>query len=161
MQNSRQAPLAPAVRAAPATPVAPAAHGPPPPATPNSITITGADGTVRTIVLNDGAPVLAGESAPAVASQPPSTDDAEGQGVAIGISCTLLFFGIIAAYRRFKRWKKPAETPRLASDAAERLERVERGMEAIAIEIERISEGQRFVTKVLTDSRAPAIPAKP
>jgi hypothetical protein len=36
----------------------------------------------------------------------------------------------------------------------ERLARVERAVEAIAIEIERVSEGQRYVTKLL-DDRAP------
>ena len=36
----------------------------------------------------------------------------------------------------------------------ERLARVEQAVEAIAIEVERISEGQRFVTKLLSD-RAP------
>jgi hypothetical protein len=32
-----------------------------------------------------------------------------------------------------------------------RLERLEQAVEAIAIEIERVSEGQRFVTKMLSD----------
>ncbi|HEY2027234.1 MAG TPA: hypothetical protein VGG78_09500 [Gemmatimonadaceae bacterium] len=47
----------------------------------------------------------------------------------------------------------------VASD--QRLERVEQAVEAIAIEVERISEGQRFVTKLLSD-RASSLPdAKP
>jgi hypothetical protein len=33
----------------------------------------------------------------------------------------------------------------------QRLERVEQAVEAIAIEIERVSEGQRFVTKLLNE----------
>jgi hypothetical protein len=32
-----------------------------------------------------------------------------------------------------------------------RLERIERAVESVAVEVERISEGQRFVTKVLAD----------
>jgi hypothetical protein len=36
----------------------------------------------------------------------------------------------------------------------ERLERLEQGVEAIAIEIERVSEGQRFVTKLLAEGTA-------
>jgi hypothetical protein len=36
-----------------------------------------------------------------------------------------------------------------------RLARLEQGMDAIAIEIERISEGQRFVTKLMSESRDP------
>jgi hypothetical protein len=46
-----------------------------------------------------------------------------------------------------------------------RLERLEQAVEAIAIEIERVSEGQRFVTKMLSDRARGApesvpIPAK-
>jgi hypothetical protein len=38
-----------------------------------------------------------------------------------------------------------------------RFERLEQAVESIAIEMERVSEGQRFVTKLLID-RAPAVP---
>ena len=46
-----------------------------------------------------------------------------------------------------------------------RLERLEQAVEAIAIEIERVSEGQRFVTKMLSEraggmSEGEAIPVK-
>jgi hypothetical protein len=37
-----------------------------------------------------------------------------------------------------------------------RLDRLEQAVDAIAIEIERISEGQRFVTRVLAQRPAPA-----
>lgn len=37
------------------------------------------------------------------------------------------------------------------ADVSARLERIERAVESVAIEVERISEGQRFVTKVLAD----------
>jgi hypothetical protein len=36
------------------------------------------------------------------------------------------------------------------------MERLEQGVEAIAIEVERISEGQRFVTKLLSEG-SPAV----
>lgn len=39
----------------------------------------------------------------------------------------------------------------LAGDAGQRLERLEQGMDAIAIEIERVAEGQRFVTRLLSE----------
>jgi hypothetical protein len=38
--------------------------------------------------------------------------------------------------------------------SAQRLERLEHAVDAIAIEVERISEGQRFVTKVLAERPA-------
>ena len=48
----------------------------------------------------------------------------------------------------------------LSADSAQRLERIEQSIDAIALEIERISEGQRFVTKLLSESQhLPAIGA--
>jgi len=44
-----------------------------------------------------------------------------------------------------------APQPPLPPEVGERLERIERAVESIAIEVERISEGQRFVTRVLAD----------
>ncbi|MGQ0650421.1 MAG: hypothetical protein ACT4P7_23015 [Gemmatimonadaceae bacterium] len=41
-----------------------------------------------------------------------------------------------------------------AADASPRLERLEQAMDAVAIEVERISEGQRFTNKLLGDMRA-------
>jgi len=42
----------------------------------------------------------------------------------------------------------------------DRLQRIEHAVEAMAVEVERISEGQRFVTKLLADREAPrALPA--
>jgi hypothetical protein len=47
--------------------------------------------------------------------------------------------------------------PRVSGSASDaRLARVEQAVEAIAIEIERVSEGQRFVTKLLNE-RAQAV----
>jgi hypothetical protein len=44
-------------------------------------------------------------------------------------------------------------------DVTARLERIERAVESVAVEVERISEGQRFVTRVLADrGEAPRIP---
>ena len=46
------------------------------------------------------------------------------------------------------------KAPESSSSAIEqRLGRVENAVEAIAVEIERIGESQRFLTKVLTDAR--------
>ena len=52
-------------------------------------------------------------------------------------------------------WKRGSraslQTPALHPDSGERLERIEQGMDAIAIEVERVSEGQRFVTRLLSE----------
>ena len=69
-------------------------------------------------------------------------------GISIVFILLVLFPMAIAATRLM--WKR-ATTPRVKPNSvdSERLERVEQAVETIAIEIERISEGQRFVTKLL------------
>ena len=51
----------------------------------------------------------------------------------------------------------PDRTPALPPDATARLERMENAIESIAIEVERLAEGQRFTTRLLAD-RAGAQP---
>jgi hypothetical protein len=54
---------------------------------------------------------------------------------------------------------RPVAVP---SDVTQRLERIERSVEAVALEVERIAEGQRFVTKLMSErgeaSRLPPAP---
>jgi hypothetical protein len=65
---------------------------------------------------------------------------------------------IAFAWRMLRRGGAP-QRPMLA-ESTQRLERIEQAIEAVAIEVERISEGQRFVTRVLTEgNRAPALGA--
>jgi len=40
---------------------------------------------------------------------------------------------------------------RIPSDVSARLERMEQAIDSIAVEVERISEGQRFTTKLLSE----------
>jgi hypothetical protein len=54
----------------------------------------------------------------------------------------------------WKRAAKPALPPAALTETAQRLERLESSIDAIAVEIERISEGQRFVTKLLSEGQA-------
>jgi len=60
----------------------------------------------------------------------------------------------------WKRGSRKMTVPPAAPDSTERLERIEQAVDAIAIEVERVSEGQRFVTRLLSE-RAPAIGAAP
>ena len=52
-------------------------------------------------------------------------------------------------------WKRGSSSPAHLPDrdATIRLERMEQAMDAIAIEIERVSEGQRFVTRLLAEGK--------
>jgi hypothetical protein len=47
------------------------------------------------------------------------------------------------------------------AQAAERLARIEAAVESIAIEVERISEAQRFTTKLLSERPAATLPPRP
>ena len=56
-----------------------------------------------------------------------------------------------------------AKNPQLPAEIMNRFERMEQSLDAIAVEVERISEGQRFTTKLLSDVRdsaAAQIPAR-
>jgi len=73
-----------------------------------------------------------------------------------------IVFGIPAAVVITKMWFSHKEkmagltAPKGTSILDARLERVEQAVESIAIEMERVSEGQRFVTKLLIDRAPPA-----
>ena len=54
-----------------------------------------------------------------------------------------------------RRWEREAEVPKVPADVSGRLERIEQAIEAVAVEVERISEGQRFTTKLLADRVEP------
>lgn len=56
----------------------------------------------------------------------------------------------------WRRGSGPVEDSKLARENAERLARLEGAIDSIAIELERVSEGQRFVTKLLAESESRA-----
>jgi hypothetical protein len=61
----------------------------------------------------------------------------------------LIFFPLARALA--KRIESRGAPAPISADVVTRLDRIERAVESIAVEVERISEGQRFVTKVLSD----------
>ena len=79
-----------------------------------------------------------------------------GQALALSIVSVIFIFAPLAigfARTLWKRASRPALPPTVFNEAAQRLERLEGAVDAIAIEIERISEGQRFVTKLLSEAQ--------
>jgi len=60
---------------------------------------------------------------------------------------------LAAARLMWRRAIHPRQAPPSA-DSSHRLERVEQAIDAVAVEVERISEGQRFVTRLLTEGPA-------
>ena len=86
--------------------------------------------------------------------QPPRANPRVDPEMVIGMSFALLMvFAVpmsLAYARRIWRGKPQPSAPKV-DEIAPRLERLEHAVDAIAIEVERISEGQRFVTKVLSE----------
>jgi hypothetical protein len=52
-----------------------------------------------------------------------------------------------------RRWDREGEAPKMPGEISGRLERMEHAIDAMAVEIERISEGQRFTTKLLSENK--------
>jgi hypothetical protein len=63
----------------------------------------------------------------------------------------ILAFGIPIIRIIARRLDRGPVNPSIPVELTSRLERIEQGVEAMAIEIERISEGQRFTTKLLAE----------
>lgn len=87
-----------------------------------------------------------------------------GPEVIVPVSGMLMILGIVLGIPLVRSYTKRVDAasrmPALPSDLTARLERIEQAVEAMATEVERIAEGQRFTTKLLSESRAqPALSA--
>ena len=63
----------------------------------------------------------------------------------------VLSIGVPLTVAYIRRAGKKAELPSMPPEAISRLERMEQAIDSIAVEVERISEGQRFTTKLLSE----------
>ena len=76
-------------------------------------------------------------------------------------------FGFPAAVTVAFRWFKHRERMALQGDAPHaamleaRLARMEQALESVTVEMERVSEGQRFVTRLLAERAPAALPDLP
>ncbi len=68
---------------------------------------------------------------------------------------TIVAIGTPLVRGMVKRWERNDAVQKVPSDVSARMERMEHAIDAIAVEIERISEGQRFTTKLLSETRRP------
>jgi hypothetical protein len=76
----------------------------------------------------------------------------------IGMTFIALPMSIAIARNMWRRASGQVAAATPSRESAQRMERLEQAVDAIAIEIERISEGQRFVTRVLAEGSGPALP---
>ena len=70
----------------------------------------------------------------------------------------LLALGIPFVRALARRWERDSLQQRVPLEVTARLERIEHAVEAVAIEVERISEGQRFTTKLLSERSGQGVP---
>lgn len=78
-------------------------------------------------------------------------------GLSFALAMVIALPIALASARRIWRGK-PKDAPVKADDSSQRMERLEHAVDAIAIEIERVAEGQRFVTKIFAE-RPATVPA--
>ena len=78
---------------------------------------------------------------------------------AISIVFTLFVLAPMALAAARLMWKRATgqRAPAPSFESIQRLERVEHALDSIAVEVERISEGQRFVTRILTEGSAQSV----
>ncbi|MFN2397705.1 MAG: hypothetical protein ABR543_03520 [Gemmatimonadaceae bacterium] len=67
----------------------------------------------------------------------------------ISMAVTIIGYPIARAFGR--KLDRQSLQPKVPTEVLQRLERMEQAIDAVAIEVERISEGQRFTTKLLSE----------
>ena len=83
-----------------------------------------------------------------------SVDSAAGPvATALFILFVLGPLAIGAMRMMWKRSNRAGPPPAAFAETAQRMERLEHSIDAIALEIERVSEGQRFVTRLLSEAQ--------
>jgi hypothetical protein len=78
-----------------------------------------------------------------------------GQVTGLSIVFTVVVLGPLALGAARMMWKRSnrPQLPPVFNETAQRIERLEQSVDTIAVEIERISEGQRFVTRLLSEGQ--------
>jgi len=117
---------------------------PTPPAPPRTITIRGPDGSQTTVV---GLPP--GFSAKDVI--PPQAVDIS---IAFFFTMAFIIVGLPLARAFARRMDRKATGPaQIPGEVSAQLAQLNQAVDAIALEVERISEGQRFTTRLLSEQR--------
>jgi hypothetical protein len=97
-----------------------------------------------------------------VEERPVYHDEAPPTGVILGgLFFLLCVFPLTIAYSR-RIWRRgAAAVAAVPGELIERMSRLDQAVESIAVEVERIGEGQRFMTRLFTDAGGRAIGAGP
>ena len=112
-----------------------------PPAAPRTITIRGPNGT-ETVV---GVPAYDANDI-----IPPQAVDIS---LAFFFTVAAIIIGLPLARAFARRMDRRAAPPQLSNEVSAQLTQLNQAVDAIALEVERISEGQRFTTRLLSEQR--------
>ena len=120
---------------------------PPTPPEPRQFTIRGPNGE-QTII-----------------GMPPASDIIPPQAVDISVAffmtIAIIIIGLPLARAFARRMDRKGASPQISSDVSAQLAQLNQSVDAIALEVERITEGQRFTTRLLTEQRDAARQALP
>lgn len=119
-------------------------------------------GTVPAPEGQEGDPaVVAVTRVPAIATSEAASSLAMTTATYLGGGALILVLGVAIGYSIARRVRREAaESIRaLRADLAERISKLTVGMDSIAVEVERLGEGQRYVTKALADRQPVAVDA--
>lgn len=133
---------------------------PPAPPAPELVTIDPDGNTIR-IRTDHAKPGMAGQPDP-FPFQPKIPEEAVIISIAFFVMLAFIAVGwpLARAFaRRIDRQPARGDANAFPTDVSDRIERIEHAVEAIAIEVERVSEGQRYTTKLLSEMRPDAVAA--
>lgn len=111
-------------------------------------------------IVRVDAQVASAAAAPGAVHPPPppsiQTDGLENFGAGMATSAALIFTFLYLKGKLWRRKRNKAHGELFPPELTQRMERLENVAESTAIEVERIGEGQRFVTKILSEKKEPA-----
>ena len=70
------------------------------------------------------------------------------------VTAIVLAVGVPLARAYSRRMDAESRNPQIPGEVSARLERMEQAIDSVALEVERISEGQRFTTKLLSEGKS-------
>ena len=79
--------------------------------------------------------------------------------VALTLAGVLLVWGLVAGRRAGRERGRSGPAPAMSGVFGDRLTNLEQSVDAVAIEVERIGEGQRFMTRLFAENAPPPEPS--